>query len=255
MTAPRPYVLAENTWRTARDTPFEVAILPWGATEAHNLHLPYGTDAIESEQVAIESARLAWEREARVLVLPTVPFGVHTAQLDVPFCLNVNPSTQLALLADLVASLGNHGVKKLVILNGHGANDFRWMIRELLPHTAIFLCAVNWYQALDPAPYFAEPGDHGGELETSLMQRVAPELVRPLGVAGPGKERRFKVAALAEGWAWAPRRWTEVTDDTGVGNPKAATPEKGARYFEALTRKIAGFLVELAAADVEDMYQ
>ena len=58
----RPYILAENTWKIIKDSSFEVAILPWGATEAHNYHLPYGTDIIEAEQVAAESARIAWEQ-------------------------------------------------------------------------------------------------------------------------------------------------------------------------------------------------
>jgi creatinine amidohydrolase len=126
----RPYVLNETTWKTVKETPYEVAILPWGATEAHNYHLPYGTDTIQCDRIAAESARLAWERGARVVVLPTVPFGVNTSQLDIELCLNMNPSTQAALLADLVHALAGQGIHKLVVLNGHGANDFRQMIRE-----------------------------------------------------------------------------------------------------------------------------
>ena len=56
---PRPHILAESTWKAVRETPYEVAVLPWGATEAHNLHLPYGTDTLQSERVAAEAARLA----------------------------------------------------------------------------------------------------------------------------------------------------------------------------------------------------
>ena len=82
----------------------------------------------------------------------------------------------------------------------------------------------------------------------------APVFVLPLDEAGPGRARRFAVAGLRDGWAWAPRRWTKVTDDTGVGNPNAATPEKGARYFDAVTERLAGFYTELAAADPEHLY-
>lgn len=246
--------LDQLTWSTVRSAKFEVAVLPWGATEAHNYHLPYGTDTVQTDAIATESARLATEAGARVVVLPTVPFGVNTGQLDIPLCLNLNPSSQAALLGDVVESVGRSSVKKLVILNGHGGNDFRQMIRELQPSTRLFLCTVNWYSCLDPAPYFAEPGDHAGELETSVMQHLAPGLVRPLGEAGDGLARKFVVQGLREGWAWAPRRWTAVSDDTGVGNPRAATAEKGARYFEAVTRKIAGFLLELDRADPDAMY-
>src|SRR5688500_11085451 len=114
--AGRPYLLAETNWKTVRDTRYDVAILPWGATEAHNYHLPYGTDVIETDAVAAESARRAWERGARVLALPCIPFGVNTGQLDIPFCMNMNPSTQAAVLADVAAVLDTHGVGKLVIL-------------------------------------------------------------------------------------------------------------------------------------------
>ena len=155
---------------------------------------------------------------------------------------------------DVAAVLEAHGVGKLVILNGHGGNDFRIMIRELQPKVQLFLCMINWYSCLDPRPFFDEPGDHAGELETSLVQHLTPHLVLPLVDAGSGHARRFTVGGLREGWAWAPRRWTKVTDDTGTGNPAASTPEKGARFFDAVTERIGGFLVELAAADPEQLY-
>ena len=253
--ASRPYVLNELTWKTVRDTRYDVAMLPWGATEAHNFHLPYSTDNIETERIAALAAGHAWERGARVVVLPIVPFGVNTGQLDIPLCLNLNPSTQALLLRDVATALAGQGIAKLVILNGHGGNDFRQMIRELQPAVSLFLCCVNWYQVVDAKSFFSDLGDHAGELETSVMLHVAPELVRPLSEAGPGRARRFKVGGLREGWAWAPRQWRQVTDDTGVGNPAAATPEKGRKYVEAVSEKIAAFLVELALADPAKLYE
>ena len=253
--AGRPYILAETSWKAVRGTAFEVAVLPWGATEAHNFHLPYATDVVQCDHVAAEAARRAWEAGARVVVLPTVPFGVQTGQLDIPLCLNLNPGTQAAVLADLVASLEGQGIRRLVVLNGHGGNDFRQMIRELQPRTGVLLCAVNWWKTVDAAPFFAEPGDHAGELETSVMMHVAPELVLPLAEAGDGAERRPRIAAFREGWAWTPRRWTAVSADTGVGDPAAATPEKGRAFLDAVAERIAGFLVELAAADPSDLYE
>jgi creatinine amidohydrolase len=251
----RPYVLAESTWEEVRTAPFEVAVLPWGATEAHNRHLPYGTDTIQSDAIAAAAAAVAWQRGARVTVLPAVPFGVQTGQREVPLCLNMNPSTQLAVLRDLLPGLRDHGVRKLVILNGHGGNDFRPIIRELAPAAGLFLCLVNWYACVPVSGYFDEPGDHAGELETSVMQHVAPDLVRPLSMTGPGIARQFRVAALREGWAWSPRHWIEATKDTGVGNPAAATAIKGERYFRAVVARIAEFLADLAAADPSALYE
>jgi len=249
-----PYVLAETTWKTVRETDYEVAVLPWGATEAHNYHLPYGTDSLETERIAIESARRASSAGARVIVLPTVPFGVNTQQLDIKLTLNLHPSTQALVLEDLVQSLDAQGVRKLVILNGHGGNDFRQMIRELQVDLDLFLCTLNWYEVVATDDYFDVPGDHAGEMETSLMLHLAPELVLPLSEAGSGAAKRFRIAALRDGWAWAPRQWTRVTSDTGVGDPSRATADKGQRFFEELTRKIAGFLVELAETDLTELY-
>jgi creatinine amidohydrolase len=251
----RSYLLNELTWNAVREAHYEVAVLPWGATEAHNLHLPYSTDNVETERIAALAARHASARGAQVVVLPVVPFGVNTGQLDIPLCLNLNPSTQALVLRDVATALAGQGIPKLVILNGHGGNDFRQMIRELQPLVSLFLCTVNWYQAVDPKLFFSDLGDHAGELETSVMLHVAPELVRPLSEAGPGRARRFTIAALREGWAWAPRRWHQVTDDTGVGNPAAATAEKGRKYVEAVSEKIGSFLVELAQADTSKLYE
>jgi len=251
----RPYILNELTWKTVRDTRYEVAVLPWGATEAHNYHLPYGTDNIQADDVAARAAELAWSRGAKVVVLPAVPFGVNTGQLDIPLCINMNPSTQALVLRDVAMSLAGQGIGKLVIFNGHGANDFRQMIRELQPQVSLFLCVVNWYKVLDLKGFFSDQGDHAGEMETSVMQHIAPELALPLSEAGSGAARKFKIPAFREGWAWAPRQWTQVTDDTGSGNPAASTPEKGKRYIEAVTAKVADFFVELAKADASKMYE
>ncbi len=250
----RPYILAETTWEAVRGTEYEVAVLPWGATEAHNYHLPYATDVIESERIAAEAARLAWGRGAGVVVLPAIPYGVNTGQLDIRLDINLNPSTQLAILKDLVEVLDHQGIPKLVILNGHGGNDFRQIVRELSPRCDTFLCIVDWFRLVDPG-IFEEVGDHAGEMETSLMQFLAPGLVLPLSQAGSGRERKFRIGALREGRAWSQRDWTKATADTGVGDPKAATPEKGERCFSGLTAEIADFLVELAAADSDDLYE
>jgi len=252
--APRPWVLAESTWREVASLAVEVAVLPWGATEPHNYHLPYGTDTALATHVAEESARRAWARGARPVVLPAVPFGVQTTQLDLRLCLNVNPSTQLALLGDLATALAGQGVRKLVLLNAHGGNDFRPIVRELAPRTRLFVCVVNWWQVVPAAGYFDEPGDHAGELETSAMLHATPRLVRPLAEAGPGRERRPVIRALRERWAWAPRPWTQITDDTGVGDPRPATADKGARFVGAACAAIASFLVELEGAAVDALY-
>lgn len=250
----RPYILAETTWKEVESTDYEVVVLPWGATEAHNYHLPYITDVVQCDRIAAEAARRAWDRGAKVVVLPTIPFGVNTGQIDIKLDINLNPATQLAILADIIDVLEHQGIPKLVIMNGHGANDFRQMVRELWPRYEMFICTMDWYKWVD-ASIFEEMGDHAGEMETSLMQLLTPEWVLPLSEAGDGVERKFKVKALREGLAWSQRDWVAATEDTGVGNPKASTPEKGQRCLDGVAAQMADFLVELADADLDDLYE
>ena len=255
MPAPRPYILAETTWQAVKELAVEVVVLPWGATEAHNYHLPYGTDNYQCDYVAAEAARLAWEQGAKVVVLPTIPFGVNTGQLDITLDLNLNPSTQLAILRDVVRVLARQSIPKLVVLNGHGGNDFRQLLRELQAEFPnVFLSTATLFRIVDRSQYFSAPGDHADEMETSMMQHIAPHLVRPLTEAGLGASRQFRIRALRS-WAWAQREWSQVTADTGVGNPAAATAAKGAAFLGAVTQELGQFLVELAAADPADLYE
>lgn len=250
------YILSTTNWKFVSQNNFNVILLPWGATEAHNFHLPYATDVFQAEYVAAESARIAVEKNAKVMVLPAIPFGVNTGQLDIKLCINMNPSTQEAVLHDVVYSLKEEGFNKLVIVNSHGGNDFKQMIREIqqkIPN--FFIGIINWYKITDNKKFFDEPGDHAGELETAVMMKIAPELVLPLSEAGDGNETKFKLKGLKEGWVWSQRQWTKISKDTGVGNPEKATLEKGEKYLKYITETIADFLVELDKADINNLYE
>ena len=249
-------VLAHNHWKFIKDATFDTAVLPWGATEAHNYHLPYGTDIMEAEAIAAESARLAAEAGARIVVLPVIPYGVNTGQHDIRLDINLNPSTQMIILDDIISSLVRHGIQKLVILNAHGGNDFRQMLRELgLKYPAMWLFQANFYQIPLPEKLFDEPDDHAGEMETSLMLHLFPEWVLPLEEAGDGAAKKIGIAALQQKWAWTEREWSKVTRDTGVGNPYKATAEKGEKYFRHVTAQMAGMLVEVSKIRREEAYQ
>ena len=252
----KSYILAETNWFTVKDQHYDLVVLPWGATEAHNFHLPYSADIIEGTKIAEGAAKVAWDKGAKVIVLPTIPFGVNTGQREIMFDINMNPSTQEAILKDVLDVLNHQGIHKLLIMNSHGGNDFRQILRELGgKYPDIFLCTCNFWQALNLKNYFDEPGDHAGEMETSLLMYLVPELVLPLEKAGKGRDKKIKIKAFHEGWAWTERKWHKVTEDTGIGNPAKATAEKGKRYFNDVTQKIGELMIELAKSDVEDLYQ
>jgi creatinine amidohydrolase len=252
----KPYILLETNWKTIKESSYKTAILPWGATEPHNYHLPYGTDSIESEYISSSAAEYAWNRGAKVIVLPCIPFGVNVGQINFDLVINMNPSTQFLVLKDIVDSLSRQSISKLVILNSHGGNDFKPMIRELqLLYPKVFVCLINWYSVAAIEKYFDEPGDHAGEMETSIMMKIAPELILPLSEAGEGKEKKIKLKGLRDGLAWVSRDWEKATIDTGVGNPKLSTEKKGEGYLLELQKRIGDFLVDLDSIDIKELYE
>lgn len=252
----KPYILAENNWKNIKEMNVELAVLPWGATEAHNYHMPYATDNYQVDAIAETSAKIAWESGAKVMVFPTIPFGVNTGQPDIKLDLNLNPSTQLHILRDIVTVLNRQGIYKLMVLNGHGGNNFKPLLRELgLEFPKMFLTLCNWFQVGDKSKIFEEPGDHADEMETSVMLYLYEDLIRPLNEAGDGSEKKSVIEGIREGWAWSERRWSQVTADTGVGNPKKATKEKGETYFNEVTEKVGSLMVELATVDTDRLYE
>lgn len=252
----RKYILAESNWKDIKGAKIDLAILPWGATEAHNYHLPYGTDNYEADHIAAEAARIATEMGAKLMVLPTIPFGVNTGQTDITLDINLYPSTQLIILDNIIEVLNRQGIHKLLVFNSHGGNEFKTMLRELgVKYPAMLLCQTHWFKALDKSLYFENEGDHADEMETSIMQYIRPDLVKPLVEAGDGRDKNHKITAFTEGWAWIERPWSTVSVDTGVGDPKASTPDKGERFFKDLTQKLGHFFNELANVDRKDLFQ
>lgn len=252
----RPFILAETNWKDVKDRSIDLAILPWGATEAHNYHLPYSSDVIESEKIAEAAAEIAFDKGAKIIVLPTVPYGVNTGQTNIKLDMNINPSTQAGILNDLIEVLNRQQIFKLLIVNGHGGNDFKPMLRELgLKYPKMFLSYCNWFTALPKEEYFDYNGDHADEMETSLLLYLAPQLVLPLSEAGSGTAKEIKIKGIQEGWAWTERKWSKVSNDTGIGNPAKATKEKGEKYFKDLVDKLARLFIDIANADLNDLYE
>src|SRR5207248_3894500 len=109
----REWVLAEQNHAGVRARRWEAAVLPFGATEPHSLHMPYGTDNFQVEELGRRACGWAWQAGGRDALLPTVPYGVNTNHLQIPGALacSVTPTTLLALLTDLVDSLERQGVR------------------------------------------------------------------------------------------------------------------------------------------------
>jgi creatinine amidohydrolase len=253
----RPWVLAEQNHATIRAHRPDVAVLPFGATEPHNLHMPYGTDNYQVEEIGSRACERAYEAGAKVTLLPAIPFGVNTNHLQVPggLALSVTPTTLLAVLTDLVDSLERQGVAKLVLLNGHGGNELKPLTRELHHRTGVFLCVCDWFRMARDiyGEIFRAPGEHADEVETSLGLAFFPGLVH-MEQAGSGTAPPTRFDAINRGWISITRPWHLATVDTGMGDPSAATADKGRRLMEVLVERLASFLVELANAKVDERF-
>src|SRR5262245_44780358 len=253
----REWLLAEQNHAFIRSQQWQAAVLPFGATEPHNLHLPYGTDNFQVEEIGRRACEFAYRAGAKVLLLPTIPYGVNTNHLQIAGAVacSVTPTTLLAFLTDLADSLERQGVRKLVLLNGHGGNELKPLTRELHHRSKVFLCVCDWYRmAADVYPQiFAEPGEHADEVETSLGLAYFPELVKP-ELADDGAARPTRFEAINKGWVSITRPWHLVSKNTGLGNPRAATAQKGRQLMDVLVERLGGFLIELAAAEMDESF-
>ena len=253
----RPWLLSEVTFDHIRSFSYEVAVLPLGATEPHNLHLPYGTDTFEAECVGERLCRRAFEQGARVILLPAIPYGTETNMRQLPFAMNVMPSTLFRLLRDLVDSLVQTGIRKIVLLNSHGGNDLKPFLREMYGATPAHLFLIDWFRVLADvaAEIFDEPDDHAGEMETSLMLAHRPDLVARDDAgrlrADEGAPRQARFPAIENKWVSITRPWHLLTTATGCGNPHAATAEKGEAFLARLEERLVPFLVALSSDELD----
>lgn len=256
----RNWVLAETNYSFTKENRYEVAILPLGATEPHNLHLPYGTDVFEATIIAEHLAEQAWQRGGKVVVLPTVPYGTETNMRELPLAMNLNPSTLQLVIQDLVESLVQSGIKKILLLNSHGGNEFKPVLRELCGKTPAHLFLCNWYQIIKDryANIFDAPEDHAGEMETSFGLAYFADLIARDDdgalAADDGQTRPMRFDALNQGWVSITRPWHLLTTNSGSGNPHSASAEKGKELMNLLTERLVPFLVELSAAEIDDTF-
>jgi creatinine amidohydrolase len=257
----RPWVLSETNFAHVQQCDYQVAVLPMGATEPHNLHLPYGTDTFEAESIGTRACEAAWNRGAKVILLPAIPYGTETNQAQCRLSMNLNPSTLARVIQDLVDSLEGHGIRKLLILNSHGGNEFKPLLRELYGKTSVQLFLCDWFRGLTAdvkGKIFQEPDDHAGEMETSLALAYFGSLVRKNSdgtlAADDGTTAETRLAAVNQGWVSITRPWHLLTTNTGAGNPHAATAEKGRQLMDVMVERLSGFLVELARADLDDRF-
>ena len=256
----RPWILAETNYGYTKENEYEVAVLPLGATEPHNLHLPYGTDTLEGTVIGEHICEAAHQRGAKVVLLPTMPYGTETNLGHFPLAMNLDPSTLFQVVADLVKSLEQSGIRKLLLLNSHGGNEMKPLLRELYGKTQVHLFLCNWYQIVSDqyGPVLEHRDDHAGEMETSLVEAYFPHLVARAEdgslTADEGATAKSRFRALNEDWVSITRPWHLLTTNSGSGNPHKASPDKGRKLMEVLVERVGSFLVELSEAEIDERF-
>ena len=249
--------LIEMTLKEVREFgKVEVCVLPWGSCEPHNLHLPYGTDSLTIEKIAEISCKKANEKGGKVISLPTIPVGVNSSAFGFPMTLHFSPTTQLSILKDILYALSYYKIFKLVILNGHGGNEFKALLRELYGKIDVFIFLIDWWKLGEDVVEEVcddKTGEHGNESETSWMMYLYPELVH-IEWADDGSVNEPRFEEMKKGWVWTTRPWHLLTRNSGYGNPKKANQEKGRKIVEVATDRISDFLVKLSKEKIDEKF-
>jgi creatinine amidohydrolase len=251
----KPWRLQELTLTQTRARTPDVALLPVGSTEAHGPHVPYGSDTFHSTAIADRVGAAATERGASVVVLPALPYGVQGNTMGFPMTIGVEQTTLDQMVREIVGSLERQGVRKLVIINGHGGNDFKPLLRSIYPNTGVFLALVDWWKVgADKAKeIFEHPGEHADEMETSVGLALFGDLVH-LSAAADGSVHRSRFSAIEKGWVSIARPWHLVTKDSTHGDPRKATKEKGEAYVNLVVERLTEFVVQLGKEKLEGSF-
>ena len=244
------YQFNKLTWQEMNDSisAQKVVILPTGATEQHDPHLPLDVDSFLCETVCLEVGKRIPEQ---VLILPVLSYGLNLHHIDFPGTIHIEPEVFISFCLNITKSLAYHGFEKIIIVNGHGSNYVLADIaaRKTVLSTQSLCAAVNYFSFAVPEFMKIRESDtiaHADELETSLYLHLAPERVRKdRMVAGEDVMGKYvssdsvakNPVRFSDYWG----RWTK----TGVhGDPTVATAEKGKILFETAVNELVAFVKE-----------
>jgi len=234
--------LAELAWPVVsglpKDTP---VIIPVAALEQHGHHLPLFTDSLLLGEIV---QRVASRFEERALFAPLSWLGNSDHHLDFAGTLSAAPRVYLDVLNGLAENFLQHGFRRIVFVNGHGGNDvpgrqavFELRQRHRQRDDVLFLFATYW--SLGARPWEADAAlaqremGHACEWETSMMLRLAPQLVGDFANAPP-VEFGTSFAPAVRGWITRER-----TVPGHIGHPHLASAEKGETLFRLFTDDVA----------------
>ncbi|MBP6395966.1 MAG: creatininase family protein [Giesbergeria sp.] len=234
-----------------------VAVLPVAATEQHGPHLPLSVDAVLLQGV-MDAALPLLPAALPVLVLPPQNIGLSPEHSAFAGTLTLSPTTLIALWTQLGACVARAGIKKLLLLNGHGGqvSVMDIVARELRSQQQLLVYSASWFSLPlpdDVAGQFSADehrfGIHAGDIETSMMLHLAPQTVQmqhARNFRSTSQDRAARYAILGNGKS-AKLGWQmqDYHPAGAVGNAAAATAQKGRTVVEAAAAQLAQLLQEL----------
>ncbi len=254
------FLLAEMTWPEARERfrECDTALLPVGAIEQHGHHLPLDTDAWDADYLCREVA--AGCSEPKPLVLPLIPYGVSYHHADFPGTLSVSPETLSRLVYEVGRHAARHGIKKLVIVNGHGGNapTLQFAAQMINRDAHIFTCVDSGETSDHDIAEITETSNdvHAGEVETSTSIAARPQLVdmaraRKYVPRFSSQYLNFSSVRSVDWYAYTGK----ISRSGVLGDPTKATLEKGERIWELMIRHLVAFVETLKGLTLEEIYQ
>lgn len=231
-----------------------IAVLPVGAIEQHGPHLPLAVDQAILDGILSATVPLIPD-DLPALILPTLPVGKSDEHSAFPGTLTFSATTLMAMWSDIGDSVARAGVRKLVILNSHGGQiaPMDIVARDLRLRHRMLVVAANWFAMGLPEGLFTPEeerfGIHAGDMETSVMRALHPDLVqmnhardfRPLA-AGLAKDNKLLGLTPAGKLAWAAQ---DMHPAGACGNASLATVEKGRKVIDHAARQIVTLLHEV----------
>lgn len=232
----------------------EVVVLPLGSTEPHGPHLPLGTDTYQVGALCREAISKANAAGARALLYPVLPITNNANMRKIPFALRMGVRTLMQVLLDIAAQCYEDGIRKLVIVNGHGGNPatIDATLREMAGMDNMpFACSTMGSPPDDFVDPIEHASDHAGENETSRMLAIRPDLVRTDKLAdNPFGE--LAIPSLRK--ARFVRPWHHYIPRSAGGETRRSTAEKGRAVIAAKADGLARLLIELSQAEYTEYF-
>lgn len=254
-------VLQEMTIEEVRDLDPEVVVFGVGSTEPHGPHLPYGTDVFQTDGVCRRAVTQANDRGARVLMYPTLPIGNNVNFKAYPFACRIGVRTLMNVVLDVIEAIESEGVRKVVLVNGHGGNTatLRATLREHAGRNdhdeGAFVCLTSTVDAIpeSAADRIEHPSVHAGENEASRMLYLRPDLVRE-GELDAFPIQDPTVEELRSDDVYYVPPWHGFMPESAGGETRESSAETGEALVEGAADFVADVLVALDDAPVHELF-